>query len=159
MKKMNTLLSLVAVVALTVPAFAGGDYEKCAAGTQECLDKMSQHMQTKGWIGIELDKDEDSGVMSLARVVPGSPAEAAGLHAGDVLVAMNGISFADKANHEKLGAAWKSMTPGKEVTFTVNRHGHDKDVEVTLSNMPDDVIAAHVGQHMLEHAAVDVAQD
>ena len=70
MKKMNTLLSLVAVVALTVPAFAGESYEKCAAGTQEGLDKMSAKMQNKGWIGIELEKNEDNGSMSLTRVVP-----------------------------------------------------------------------------------------
>ena len=59
MKKMNTLLSLVAIVALAVPAFAGGDYEKCGSGTQECLDKMSEHMQSKGWIGIELERRDD----------------------------------------------------------------------------------------------------
>jgi predicted metalloprotease with PDZ domain len=159
MKKMKTLLSLVAVVALTVPAFAGGDYEKCASGTQECLDKMSAKMQNKGWVGVELEKNEDNGSMSITRVVPGSPAETAGLHDGDVIVAMNGLAFGDEANHEKLSKVWQSLTPGKDVTYTVNRHGHDKDVTVTLANVPDDVMASWVGRHMLEHAAVDVAQD
>ena len=159
MKKANLMLSLAAIVVLSVPAFAGEGYEKCSAGTQECLDKMAASMADRGWIGVELEKDEDTGALTITRVVPDSPAEASGLQAGDKLAALNGLSFGDESNHEQLQAAWKSMTPGKEVAFTVNRHGHDKKVSITLANYPEDVIAAKIGSHMLEHAAVDVGQN
>jgi C-terminal processing protease CtpA/Prc len=159
MKRANLLLSLAAIVVLSVPAFAGEGYEKCSAGTQECLDKMAAKMSGRGWVGVELEKDEDTGAMTVTRVVPGSPAESSGLQAGDKLVALNGLSFGDESNHEKLQAAWASMTPGAEVAYTVNRHGHDKKVSLTLVKVPEEVMAAWIGTHMLEHAAVDVGQD
>ncbi|MCZ6600696.1 MAG: PDZ domain-containing protein [Acidobacteria bacterium] len=159
MKKANLMLSLAAIVLLSVPAFAGEGYEKCSAGTQECLDKMAEKMSGRGWVGVELEKDEDTGAMTVTRVVPDSPAEASGLQAGDKLVALNGFAFGDESNHEQLQAAWKSMTPGKEIAYTVNRHGHDKKVSITLVKVPEDVMAAWIGSHMLEHAAVDVGQN
>jgi len=159
MKKTNWMLSLAAIVALSVPAFAGEGYEKCGAGTQECLDKMAAKMQARGWVGVELEKDEDKGSMTVTRVVPGSPAEASGLQAGDKLVALNGYAFGNKENHKSLQAAYEGMKPGKEITYTVNRHGHDKKVSITLANVPEEVMAKWIGGHMLEHAAVDVAQD
>ncbi|MCZ6649829.1 MAG: PDZ domain-containing protein [Acidobacteria bacterium] len=159
MKKANLMLSLAAIVLLSVPAFAGEGYEKCSAGTQECLDKMAEKMSGRGWVGVELEKDEDTGAMTVTRVVPGSPAEDSGLQAGDKLVALNGFAFGDESNHEQLQAAWKSMTPGKEIAYTVNRHGHDKKVSITLVKVPEDVMAAWIGSHMLEHAAVDVGQN
>lgn len=159
MKKANVFLSLVAIAALSVPAIAGENYEKCSGGTQECLDKMTAKMQNKGWVGIELEKNEDHGTMSVTRVIAGSPAEAAGLQAGDELLAMNGISFADKANHEKISAEWGKMHPGKNVVYTVNRDGYKKKMSLTLARVPDEVMAQWVGGHMLEHAAVDVAQN
>jgi len=159
MKKANLMLSLAAIVVLSVPAFAGEGYEKCSAGTQECLDMMTANMSGRGWVGVELEKDEDSGAMTVTRVVPGSPAEASGLQAGDKLVALNGFAFGDESNHKELQAAWKSMTPGKEIAYTVNRHGHDKKVSITLVKVPEDVMAAWIGSHMLEHAAVDVGQN
>ena len=159
MKKANLMLSLAAIVLLSVPAFAGEGYEKCSAGTQECLDKMAEKMSGRGWVGVELEKDEDTGAMTVTRVVPGSPAEDSGLQAGDKLVALNGFAFGDESNHEQLQAAWKSMTPGKEIAYTVNRHGHDKKVSITLVKVPEDVMASWIGSHMLEHAAVDVGQN
>jgi len=159
MKKTKWILSLAAIVALSAPVFAGENYEKCTAGTQECLNKMVASLQQRGWVGLELEKDEDSGAMTITRVVPDSPAEAAGLQAGDKLVALNGLSFADESNHKALEAAWSSMKPGNEVAYTVNRHGHDKKISITLAHVPEEVMAAWVGKHMLEHAAVDVAQN
>jgi S1-C subfamily serine protease len=159
MKKANLLLSMAAIVVLSVPAFAGDSYEKCSAGTQECLNKMTSSMSERGWVGVELEKDEDTGAMTVTRVVPDSPAEASGLQAGDKLVALNGFAFGDESNHEQLAAAWKSMSPGAEVAYTVNRNGHDKKVAITLVTVPEDVMAGWVGQHMLQHAAVDVSQN
>jgi len=39
----------------------------------------------------------------------------------------------------------------------VKRNGYDKNVSVTLGEMPAEVLARFVGQHMLEHATTEVA--
>ena len=154
MKKVFLVVALVFV--LVAPAFAG-DYNKCTAGTQECLNKMAEKLQNKGWVGIELDRDEETGALSVTLVVDDSPAQAAGFKAGDKLVAMNGLVFGE-ASEEALEEAWGGMKPGKEIAYTVSRNGHDEDLDVTLGKLPEDVMAKWVGQHMLDHATVATAQ-
>jgi len=53
---------------------------------------MATRMKNSGWVGVELDVDEKSGVMTVNKVIPGSPAEAAGIQTKDVLYALNGRS-------------------------------------------------------------------
>lgn len=140
-------------VLLAAPAFAGEG--KCNASTQECLDKMAAHMKDSGWVGVELEKS-DIGGYEVAKVIPGSPAEEAGIRAGDVLFAMNGIEISEK-NEEALMKVKKGLSPGKSVDYTIKRDGYDRQVTVTLAPMPADVLARYVGQHMLEHASAGIA--
>ena len=153
MKKFLTLTAMLLLAA--VPADAG-DYGKCEASTQECLDHMAAKMQGSGWVGVELDEVENSDAKEVTKVVSGSPAEEAGLEAGDLLLAINGVDFSE-ANKEKLGAMWKSVKPGDEVTWTMSRNDYDRKVTITLGRMPADLLARYIGQHMLEHAAVEMA--
>lgn len=130
--------------------------KKCAFGTQDCLDYMATKMKTGGFVGIEMEKDEDSGALTILKVIPGSPAEAAGLQPGDVLVALNGVAFKG-ASEESLKAAKKDWQPGQTISYTVTRNGYDRNVPVTLGKMPEDVLAKFIGQHMLEHATTEIA--
>jgi predicted metalloprotease with PDZ domain len=164
-------LSLIAflVAALMLPAFAGGkDCEKnaavmaagkkgCPNNTQDCLNAMAAKLQKKGWVGIEYDKDEATGVMTVTRVVPGSPAEAAGFQKGDVLLAVNGVSL-EEGSKEQMHRVKQSMVPGGQVAYTVKRAGQKRTLDVTLAKVPEDVMAQWIGSHMLEHATVAVAQ-
>jgi len=164
-------LSLIAflVAALMLPAFAGGkDCEKSAAviaagkkgcdgTTQDCLNAMAAKLEKKGWVGIEYDKDEAKGVMTVTRVVPDSPAEAAGFQKGDVLLALNGVSLMD-GDKKQMSKVKHAMVPGGEISYTVKRAGQKKDLDVTLAKVPEDVMAQWIGNHMLEHATVAVAQ-
>jgi hypothetical protein len=50
------------------------------------------------------------------------------------------------------------MVPGNEVTYTVLRHGKEKELAVMLGKVPEEVLAQWVGGHMLEHAVVEVAE-
>lgn len=150
-------LVLPALVALLVPAaFAGHEY-KCTQGTQECLDMMAANYQKKGWVGLEFDKGEE-GALVVKRVVPESPASAAGFKTGDVIAAVNGVEYNDE-NKDALKEQWGSMKPGKEFTFTVSRNGYDKKLTATLAKIPTEVLAAMIGNHMLDHATTAIAQN
>jgi C-terminal processing protease CtpA/Prc len=143
-------------LAVAIPVFAGHG-EKCNYPTQECLDHMAAQLKISGWVGVELKFDESTGIPTVMKVVPGSPAEAAGIAPGDVFVALNGVKFG-KDNEEALMKAKKDWKPGQSVDYTISRNGLDKKVEVTLAPMPADIMAAYIGQHMLEHANMQVAQ-
>ena len=155
MRRRNWLV-LPALLAMMAPlAFAGGGY-KCTKTTQECLDMMVSSYKSHGWVGLELDKTE-AGALTVKAVVPDSPAQAAGFKVGDTLVAINGVKYADE-NEEALMAVKKEMAPGKEVTYTVTRGGASKDLNVTLAEMPSEVLAQIIGAHMIEHAQVAQAK-
>lgn len=148
-------LLLVGLV-LALPAQAAQKAEKkCTENTQACLNKMVANLQTRGWVGIELDKV--NGKLTVTQVEADSPAKRAGLREGDVLLALNGVAF-EEANHDKLKAMKKQMSVGKSLTYTVSRKGHEKQVAVTLEQIPETVLARWVGNHMLEHATVEIAQ-
>jgi C-terminal processing protease CtpA/Prc len=153
MKRMWILSALVAMIATTASA---GEGHECTAGTQECLDKMAAKMQNSGWVGVELEGIENAPGNLVAGVIEGSPAEAAGVKSGDVLLAINSVELTD-ANMEKLGEMWKSSAPGQKVVWTVQRDGAERQVNLVLGRMPADILARYVGKHMLEHAQVEVA--
>ena len=116
---------------------------------------MAASMKSSGWVGVELETDNPEGY-AVTKVIPGSPAEAAGIEAGDILVALNGVAF-KKENDDALMKARKDWKPGQNVSYTVKRNGSERQVSLTLASWPADVIARSIGQHMLEHASSEVA--
>lgn len=80
-----------------------------------------------------MDLDVTEGVL-IAKVVPDSPAEEAGIKAGDVVIAVNGApinSFSDLANAIGL------RMPGDEVTITLIRDGDRQQRDATLAKASD----------------------
>jgi C-terminal processing protease CtpA/Prc len=157
MRQGRWILVLLLAVALVSPAIAGKGH-KCDASTQDCLNKMAASMKNKGWVGIEYDTKENSETPIISKVVPDSPAQAAGLRKGDVLLAVNGVKYGDddKAKWKKVKAVW---TPGSTITYTVDRGGHKKEVPVKLGKLPEEVMYAWIGEHMMQHATIEVAQN
>ncbi len=123
----------------------------CTMSAEDCKKEMAQ-AKTRGWLGIDADVNED-GAWVVKSVVPNSPAYAAGLKAGDVLYALNGVTI-NEANHEKIYAMKKDLKPGSAVTYTVKRGEKQQQVAVTLGTMPDKVYQAMVAEHMKEHDEV-----
>jgi len=167
---------LVLFVVVAVPALAGdsgctGDKnaaqeasnvaEKehgCGADTQYCLNKMAAKLKEKGWVGVELD-EADGGALTISRVEPYSPAQAAGLQEGDVLLAVNGVRFGSE-NEEAWHKVKSEMQVGKTITYSLKRDGYDKKIDVTLARIPDEIMAKWVGRHMMEHAKpIELAQN
>jgi predicted metalloprotease with PDZ domain len=163
--KRLTIAALAAIVALTtVGLVEAGDkskkasYEakKCDASAEECLSAMAAKIQTKGFLGIETEKD-DNGRYRVTQVVSRSPAYKAGFKTGDVLLALNGASLYgdDKTELKKIKS---SLSVGSEVAYTVERAGSKKVVEGTLGKVPKDVMAQWIGEHMIDqHAHIEVA--
>ena len=62
-------------------------------------------------------------------LVPGGPAERAGIEPGDVVLAIDDKPVADSA---ELIVAIRSRSPGDQVTLTVRRDGDEQTIQVTL---------------------------
>ena len=151
----NRVVALILAGALGLPALAGNkEYGKCSEDTQTCLNHMAAMLKGRGWLGIEMDDSKGAAAMKVTRVIPGSPAQAAGIKEGDVLVAVNGVKFA--SNTEEKCATCEAMkdhwTPGTKVTYIISRDRKDITIEATLAVLPPDVMAQWVGMHMIEHA-------
>ena len=72
---MNRTVSILLIVLFAAaPVLAG---EKCSYEAQECLDAMLSKFENRGWVGVELDMDEETGALTIKKTEPGSPAEAA----------------------------------------------------------------------------------
>jgi predicted metalloprotease with PDZ domain len=127
-------------------------HKKCTMSKEDCMHAMAE-AKARGWLGLELDKNEADGTLTITKVVTGSPAAAAGFREGDVLLALNGVTF-DEKNHDKLGAIKKAAKPGDRVTYNVRRNGSDQNISAILGTMPEEVYTAWTKEHMKEHAAV-----
>lgn len=108
------------------------------------VSQLKEHGSvTRGWVGVQIQpvtKDiADSLGLKKARGAlvaepqPHSPALKAGIKAGDVITAVNGMPVEDPRDlAKKIGA----MSPGTEVKLTVVHDGAEKTVSLSLGKMP-----------------------
>jgi uncharacterized iron-regulated protein len=85
-------------------------------------------------IGVFLREQEDPKGIWIERVIPGSPAEKAGLLSGDQFLAIDGKEMA-KVKEIQDSLAEKGW--GKDVSITILREGQKKEITVTLPPQPD----------------------
>jgi len=78
----------------------------------------------------------------LTAVTPGTPADKAGLRAGDIIVAVNDERVTLATDLADIVRKYK---PGDEVRITYRRDGEEKTVEVTLGQHPDDPQRPYLG--------------
>jgi membrane-associated protease RseP (regulator of RpoE activity) len=114
--------------------------------------------QAKGWLGVELKditKEEADALgwesprgAKVVKLVPGGPAEKAGLLAGDVLISVDG---AEADNIAAFIAAVSGKAPNSEVKLRLLRGGKEKRLAVTLGARP-------VGQARTEPKEVPILQ-
>lgn len=157
-KATRTFLPLALVVAVGVAgteavAWAGDDdhapgHKSCKSEAAACVREMAGGLAERGWIGIEWDDEADRPV--LTQVVPNSPAEAAGLEAGDELLAFNDVPT-DAGEEAVWAEAKKSLVPDNTITLKIRRGEAVKSIDVKLVAIPRHVIAQWVGNHMLEY--------
>ena len=99
----------------------------------EYLDGWSeQGRHARPTVGARL-ADREGGMVEIVSVVPGYPAAAAGLAAGDVITAVDGVGAADRKTFTSL------LRPGAAQQFTVLRGGRERGVRVTPVLAPAEV--------------------
>src|SRR4051794_1918242 len=75
---------------------------------------------TKSYLGVSVDSLNSSKGAVVSKVQPGTPAEKAGVQAGDIITAVNGTTLNGTTT---LGSILATLKPGDTATLTVNRNG------------------------------------
>jgi putative serine protease PepD len=90
----------------------------------------------EGYLGVELDDRRDGGQGAVIRSVQDdTPAADAGVEDGDLVVAVDGAAIDGAVG---LIAAIRDLQPGDTTTITVVRDGERIDLDVTLTDRPED---------------------
>jgi S1-C subfamily serine protease len=84
--------------------------------------------------GALIEPTTDTAGGSQPAIAPGSPAEKAGLKAGDIVLAIEGTTV---DSEHPLDAQLTSYAPGQSVKLTILRDGKQVDVSVTLGTRPE----------------------
>jgi len=98
---------------------------------------------TRGYLGI-IPQDVDAGLAQefnlpdqngalVGDVIPDTPAQKAGLKAGDVILSVNGKAVTDAHN---LQLTISQLAPDSQATLKIFRNGAHKTVAVTLGELP-----------------------
>jgi serine protease Do len=92
-----------------------------------------------------LIKNEElpNGAAVIGEVEDGSPADEAGLQAGDIVTAIDGEEL---QNYLQIGNKIASMRPGTEVTLMINRNGETREISVTLGSASEETETADAGE-------------
>ena len=97
---------------------------------------------TRGWLGVRIQSitpeiaeatglEEPEGAL-VTEPQSGSPADDAGIAAGDAIVAVNGNAVEDPRD---LARTIAGRSPGESVDLTVYRNGNSREISVTLGNL------------------------
>lgn len=117
------------------------------ATAKAVLDQIISHgMVIRGWFGAEYadpgavnpaGAGTQKGVIVL-EVLPGGPADTAGIQSGDILLKLDGEDIVDQADLRSQEAA---LAPGRLARLEVLRQGKSFSVELTLMQRPTNTIA------------------
>ena len=113
------LIAGAAVAVTSALGGSGGQPSAAAAGS-------------RAWLGIDVTKSPYGGVM-VVDVFPGSPAQAAGMEAGDVITRINGHSV---INPSDVTTAIAAKHPGDRVQLQFHGSGTAYQASVPLATPP-----------------------
>lgn len=102
---------------------------------QQANQRMREEANQSGWLGITLSAPGQPGAPRglpvIVAVDPGSPADRAGLEAGDVLVTIDGRSL-----RKGTASVDRMLRPGTRIPVRIQRAGDTKTVNVVVGHRP-----------------------
>ena len=126
-----------------------GDLERAEVGARMAprVAYSYQRRAPAGYLGVSFDglnvedyRDDERIIRfyahpRIALVEPSSPAERAGIRAGDTLLALNGLDVVDREI-----SLTKMLVPQSNLSVRLRRDGSQRDVKVTVGRAPDYVV-------------------
>jgi serine protease Do len=116
-----------------------------AATVQEIVNDLKEDGEvTRGWLGVQIQPvtadiaeslgvDQTEGAI-VADAQAGSPADKAGIEAGDIITKVNGTAV---KGPKELSQTIAAFEPQEKITVTVVRGGDEQDIEVTLGDLKE----------------------
>jgi putative serine protease PepD len=122
-------------VAAQIRSDSGGNVGIGYAVPGDTAQRVARELISDGsvehaYLGVSLP---DSGAATIEQVVNGSPADSAGLQAGDEVTAVDGKTI---DSGDALREAIDAKKPGDKITLTIKRNGNERTVQVTLGQRP-----------------------
>ena len=113
---------------------------------REVIDQLKAHGHvSRGWLGVSIQSvtpemaasmgSKESKGAIVASVSPGGPAAKAGIHPGDVVLAVNGKSVQDSRDLTRRVAM---LAAGSTATFTIAHDGAPRNINVTIGAKKED---------------------
>jgi S1-C subfamily serine protease len=90
-------------------------------------------VNSRSYLGVSVDSLSSSKGAVVSQVQPGTPADKAGVQAGDIITAVNGTTLDSTTT---LGSMLGTLKPGDTVKLTVNRNGSTQTLTATLAEYP-----------------------
>ncbi len=113
---------------------AVGDPYTCYMTNEEYAAYTSGHSGSYVGIGITVAYDPDTELIYIHRVSPDSPAEEAGIKAGDRITVADGVPVSRKTYNEAVGKI--AGEAGSSVKLTISRNGQTMEKTLTRASVP-----------------------
>ncbi len=143
--------ALLSVVGLLVVAPLGSGQSQPAeelSRLRELGYLAGEEKADRAYLGVYVEGENDGGGVKLGDIVPGSPAEKAGLQSGDVIVALGDRTI---GSEEELRDAIAAAGVGKKVKVTFLRDGEKRRTSARLDKAPEELEVA--GEESAEEGA------
>jgi C-terminal processing protease CtpA/Prc len=85
--------------------------------------------EKKGYLGVQIRKDDDSDKIMVVSLDDDGPAKKAGLEPGDTFVMIGDLKPTDLPTVVKFV---QGLKPGMKIKVRVERGGQEKEIEVTI---------------------------
>ena len=148
MRRYVGALALVAMIGMAGWGFSL-DAAKCTAATQDCLNYMTRSLESRGWVGIEVDDESDIARLIVSTVVKDSPADKADLRGssqsktmddiehiigGDIIVSIDGNEV--RKIDDILIHLQREKSVGDETELGIIRDNTESTITVILGDRP-----------------------
>jgi S1-C subfamily serine protease len=107
------------------------------------IDQLMPFEPARAIIGVQLEPTSDGVGARVREVSPGGPAAEAGIHVGDVIVAVNGTSLSGPKPARQVVTIMHEVKPDSRVSVRVLRDGKPREFTLTARASPSLFVTTH----------------